>query len=92
LLQLGNDGGFSQKYYSHSLLNTLSWSKGLHSVRFGSDIRLLYDNSVTFGNVSPRMNFDQNDTRGPLDNSPNAPFGQGLASLLFGIPTGALPM
>jgi len=88
LLQLGNDGGFSQKYYSHSLLNTLSWTKGLHSVRFGADVRLLYDNSVTYGNVSPRMNFDQNYTRGPLDNSPNSPFGQGLASLLFGIPTG----
>ncbi|MBI3679342.1 MAG: TonB-dependent receptor [Acidobacteria bacterium] len=88
LLQLGNDGGFRQTYYSHSLLNTMSWTKGLHSVRFGADLRLLYDNSVTYGNVSPRLNFDQNYTRGPLDNSPNAPFGQGLSSLLFGIPTG----
>ncbi|MBI3208264.1 MAG: TonB-dependent receptor [Candidatus Solibacter usitatus] len=88
LLQLGNDGGFRQTYYSHSLLNTLSWTKGLHAVRFGVDARLLYDNSYTFGNVSPRLNFDQNYTRGPLDNSTNSPFGQGLASMLFGIPTG----
>jgi hypothetical protein len=90
LLQLGNDGGFRQTYYSHSLLNTLSWSKGLHAIRFGADMRLLYDNSSTYGNVSPRLNFDQNYTRGPLDNSPNAPFGQGLASMMFGIPTGGL--
>ena len=88
LLQLGNDSGFSQKYYSHSLLHTLSWTRGLHSVRFGADARLLYDNSVTYGNVSPRLNFDPLYTRGPFDNSPNAPAGQGLASLLFGIPTG----
>ncbi|MBI4873667.1 MAG: TonB-dependent receptor [Acidobacteria bacterium] len=88
LLQLGNAGGFRETYYSHSLLNTLSWTKGLHAIRFGADIRLLYDNSTTYGNVSPRLNFDPNYTRGPLDNSTNAPFGQGLASMLFGIPTG----
>lgn len=88
LLQLGNDGGFRQTYYSHSLLHTLSWTKGLHAVRFGADMRLLYDNSYTYGNVSPRMNFDTAYTRGPLDNSTSAPFGQGLASMMFGIPTG----
>src|SRR5262249_38307468 len=84
LLALGNDGGFRQTYYSHSLLNTLSWTKGLHPVRFGADLRAQYTNSSTFGNASPAYTFNQTYTRGPLDNSPNAPAGQGLASFLFG--------
>ena len=88
LLTLGNDSGFRQTYYSHSLLNTWSWIKGLHSVRFGADVRLQYDNSYNYGNVSPRLNFAETYTRGPLDNSPAAPNGQALASLLLGIPTG----
>jgi len=88
LLTLGNDSGFRQTYYSHSLLNTWSWIRGLHSVRFGADVRIQYDNSYSYGNVSPRLNFAETYTRGPLDNSPAAPNGQGLASLLLGIPTG----
>lgn len=88
LLTLGNNSGFRQTYYSHSLLNTWSWIKGLHSVRFGADVRIQYDNSYNYGNVSPRLNFAETYTRGPLDNSPVAPNGQALASLLLGIPTG----
>jgi hypothetical protein len=88
LLQLGNDGGFSRKNYTHTLLGLLTWVKGSHSVKFGSDSRLMYENNKTYNNVSPRMDFSTTFTRGPLDNSPAAPAGQGLASLLFGIPTG----
>lgn len=88
LLQLGNDGGFKRVNYTHSLLNVLNWMRGNHSVRAGADLRLLYENNKTYGNVSPRLDFGQTYTRGPLDNSPVAPAGQGLASMLFGIPTG----
>lgn len=88
LLQLGNDGGFSQKYYTHSLLSVVNWSKGTHSVKWGFDGRLTRENSTTYGNVSPAYDFANTYTLGPLDNSPAAPAGQGLASLLFGIPTG----
>jgi hypothetical protein len=55
---------------------------------FGADLRRQYVNGVTYGNVSPRMNFNPDYTRGPMDNSADAPAGQGLASFLFGIPTG----
>ncbi len=88
MLQLGNDGGFNQPTYTHTLLTALNWTQGAHSMRFGFDGRSLYDNAYTYGNVSPRLNFAENFTRGPLDNSPIAPNGQGLASFLFGIPTG----
>jgi len=88
LLQLGNDGGFKQPIYTHSLLTTVNWTRGSHSMRFGFDGRSVYDNGYTYGNVSPRLNFAETYTRGPVDNSPVAPFGQGIASLLLGIPTG----
>jgi hypothetical protein len=88
LLQLGNDGGFKQPTYSHTLLSVLNWTRGAHSVRFGFDGRLLYDNGYTYGNVTPRMDFSTAYTRGPLDNSPAGPNGQGIASFLLGIPTG----
>ena len=38
--------------------------------------------------VSPQINFSNAWTRGPLDNSPAAPFGQDFASFLVGLPTG----
>lgn len=89
VLQLGNDGGFSQKYYTHSLLTVLNWTKATHSVKWGFDGRLMMENSKTYGNVSPSYNFASTYTQGPLDNSPASPgVGQNLASLLFGIPTG----
>jgi hypothetical protein len=87
LLALGNDGGYSRKNYTHTLLGLLTWVKGNHSVKFGSDSRLMFENNKNYGNVSPRLEFNVNYTRGPLDNSPAAPAGQGLASLLFDIPT-----
>ncbi|MBI3279423.1 MAG: TonB-dependent receptor, partial [Acidobacteria bacterium] len=87
-LQLGNDGGFQRTNYSHSLLSVLNWSRGSHSLKFGFDGRLLLETNKNYGNISPRLDFGQTYTRGPLDNSPVAPAGQGLASLLFGIPTG----
>jgi hypothetical protein len=88
LLQLGNDGGFRQPTYNHSLLAVLNRTRGAHSLRAGFDGRTLYDNAYNYGNVSPALNFAETYTRGPLDNSTVAPTGQGLASLLFGIPTG----
>ncbi len=88
LMQLGNDGGFNTVTYTHSLLAVVSRMRGDHSFRFGADLRAMYDNSKTYGNVSPQLNFDATYTRGPLDNSAAAPAGQGLASFLFGIPTG----
>lgn len=89
VLQLGNDGGFSRKYYTHSLLAVTNWTKGAHGIKWGFDGRVMMENSKDYGNVSPAYNFGDTYTRGPLDNSPGSPgAGQSLASLLFGIPTG----
>jgi len=88
MLPLGNDGGFDQRYYTHSLLSVLNWTRGKHSLKFGFDGRLTFDNSTTFGNVSPALTYGDLYTRGPLDNSPGSPgAGQNFASMLYGIPT-----
>jgi len=88
LLQLGNNGGFSQYNYSHSLLGVLNWTRGNHSLKMGFDGRLMLESYQAHGNVSPNFDFGNTYVLGPLDNSPAAPAGQSTASLLYGIPTG----
>jgi hypothetical protein len=89
LMQLGQDGGFTQNNYSHSLLATLDKVRGNHALKAGVDARAMYDNTTTYGNVAPHFDFAAAYTRGPVDNSAaSSGFGQGLASLLLGIPTG----
>ena len=87
---LGADGG------TRDITNYYSWAanfthmRGNHSVKFGLDYRILQENGIAWGNVSPNIAFDTAWTRGPLDNSPVAPgsMGQGMASFLLGLPTG----
>jgi hypothetical protein len=69
LVTLGNDGGFAQKDYSHSLLTTLNKTAGKHSFKTGVDARLMYENNQTYGNASPHLDFADSYTHGPLDNS-----------------------
>jgi hypothetical protein len=65
----------------------LSWTRGNHLFRFGLEYRVYREHTYDFGNTVPSENFASNWTGGPLDNSPAAPIGQGLASFLFGLPT-----
>ncbi len=60
-----------------------------HALKFGADYRLYFKNENSPNvNSTGRIRFQTNYTRGPLDNSPAAPRGQGLAALLLGQPTG----
>ena len=86
--QLGYGGGSSSSVYYHTFAGTLTKTRGNHSLRAGGEYRLMRENAFAFGNVAPALDFQPGWTRGPLDNSPAAPIGQGLASLLFGLPTG----
>ncbi len=70
---------------------TLAFDKvrGAHSVKFGASYRIYYKNQVNPDiNSTGQITFGDTYTRGPLDNSPASPRGQGLASLLLGLPTG----
>ena len=89
LMNLGSDGGSFTSNYSNSLLAVLSCMKGGHSLKFGFDGRLIRNNTLAFGNVSPQLSFGSAYTNGPLNNAAAAPgFGQSMASFLYGIPTG----
>jgi carboxypeptidase family protein/TonB-dependent receptor-like protein len=60
-----------------------------HTVKVGGDFRI-YQNSQSQWHSSSTGNFafGTSWTQGPFDNSPASPKGQGLASLLLGLPTG----
>ncbi len=72
----------------HNGFGQLTHLRGNHSLKLGGELRRMLENIYSFGNVSPAYTFGTTWTQGPLDNSPAAPIGQGLAALLLGRPTG----
>ena len=86
--QLGNGGGQTTKTAYHTFGGTLTKMASQHSVKMGAEFRLLRETGIAYGNVAPQFNFGSAYTNGPVDNSPAAPIGQGLASMLLGLPTG----
>jgi len=84
---LGGAGGSLSSIYYHTFGVTVTRMQGGHSLRMGAEYRLMRENGFSYGNVAPALNFSSTYTRGPLDTSPAAPIGQGLASLLYGIAT-----
>jgi hypothetical protein len=76
---------------THMWVGNFTKLQGSHNLKFGTEFRL----GRAFGNrfpeqVSPALSFPNTYTRGPLDNSPAAPVGQELASMLLGIPGGSM--
>ncbi|HEX4949494.1 MAG TPA: carboxypeptidase-like regulatory domain-containing protein [Blastocatellia bacterium] len=85
---IGQDGGNQRSIYYHVFGSTFTKIVNSHSVKFGGEYRLQRENGFNYGNVAPTFTFAEAYTRGPLDNSPVAPIGHGLASFLLGVPTG----
>ncbi len=73
-------------YYTAS--NDVTWTKGPAIFRFGAEYRLFRSNNYALGGQNPTFAFNSTYTNGPLDNAAASPIGQGLASLLLGIPSG----
>lgn len=59
-----------------------------HTLRFGAGYRVYRRNSYDYGQSAGVLTFSTNWTRGPFDTSAASPIGQGMASLLYGLPTG----
>jgi hypothetical protein len=60
-----------------------------HSLKFGLEYRIYRENQYSNDNTNTgQLDFGTTWTVGPLDNSPAAPIGQGLASFLLGLPSG----
>ncbi len=61
---------------------------GSHAMKIGGEFRAYRKNQYNQAAVSTgSFTFNTNYTKGPFDNSPASPIGQGLASMLFGIVT-----
>ncbi len=88
LQALSRDNGYSTVTNYHFLTGNVTHTRGNHSLRFGGETRVFQENRYSWGNYTPAIDFQTTWTRGPLDNSPAAPIGQGLASFLLGLPTG----
>ena len=81
------DGFFTTDVYN--VTGSMIWLVGNHNMKFGTEYRQYVEHSSRFPTaVSPRINFSNTYTRGPLDNSAAAPRGQDFASFLLGVPTG----
>jgi len=81
------DGWFTTDVYS--VTGNLMWLLGSHNTKFGSEYRYYIEDGSRFSTAaSPQINFSPTWTRGPLDNSAVAPYGQDFASFLLGLPTG----
>ncbi len=81
------DGWFTTDVYSAT--GNLMWLVGSHNMKFGTEYRYYIEDASRFSTAnSPQINFSNTWTRGPIDNSAPAPFGQDFASFLLGLPTG----
>jgi hypothetical protein len=81
------DGYFTTDVYSAT--GTLMWLVGRHSMKLGTEYRYYSEDASRFSTAAaPQINFSNTWTRGPLDNSAAAPFGQDFASFLLGLPSG----
>jgi hypothetical protein len=67
LVTLGNDSGFAQKDYSHSLLATLNKTAGKHSFKTGVDARLMYENDPCGPERKPRQHPVRHGQRGSAE-------------------------
>lgn len=84
----GDSGGDRTPYDTFQIFATVTKMHGRHTLKFGTDVREARESSASYGNSSGSFTFREDYTRGPLDNSPTAPTGQDLASLVLGYPTG----
>jgi hypothetical protein len=89
LATLGNEAYDRVTQDLHSFFAGLNKQHANHNLKAGLDARLYRETQARFGEASGNFSFSTNYTRGPLDNSPTSPsgVGQGLASLLLGIPS-----
>ncbi len=76
--------GHQNSYFGGNVSHT----RGSHTLKTGAEWRVIQANQTSPGRVSPSFTFGTDWTKGPLDTSAAAPIGQGLASFLFGQPTG----
>lgn len=86
----GSTSGEDRPVNNHTVSANLTKAHGTHSIRTGVEFRAYQETDKFFGfQQTGTFNFDSTWTRGPLDNSPNAPgsLGQSVAAFLLGLPS-----
>lgn len=86
---IGADQGdqLIQSNKAWSYMGTMTWIRGSHNVKFGSDNRV-YQLNNTQGISGMNFAFNRTFTQGPNPNTAGATSGFGLATFLLGTPTG----
>lgn len=88
LSELSMQGDAPRYNDTHDFALNATTTARSHTLRYGVNYRVYRENSYDFDFASGSFSFGTNWTRGPLDTSPSAPMGQGMASFLYGLPTG----
>ncbi len=71
----------------HNPVVAMTWLKGKHNMRFGTDMRFIREFRNRFpADSSPNLIYDSEYTSGPFNTSPDPQLGGQIASFLLGIP------
>src|SRR6185437_304093 len=69
----------------------INWIKTRHNIKFGTDLQLIKLNAYNSQYSAGQFNFDRTYTQGPDPSSNTLNGGNGLASLLLGVPVAGTP-
>ena len=87
---LGNSGQNYSTQMSHILQASLTKIHGAHTLKTGADFRVYYDNQLQNTVAQGNLTLSSNWTQGPNPNQASATAGNGVATLLLGIPSGSM--
>jgi len=87
---IGQNFAGAQNSSIYSFQPTWTLMRGKHSFRTGYDFRAYLNDQSFDVHSAGRYDFARSSLTRQLDNSPNAPIGQDLASLLLGFPSGGV--
>lgn len=87
ITSIGSNSGSQAGQLYQNLFASATHLRGSHSLRLGLEYRVTQITNNNWGNVTPAYNFSSDWTTA-TDTSAAAPIGQGLASFLYGLPTG----
>jgi hypothetical protein len=86
--QITSDTDSNRPFNIFQIFGDIVKIKGAHTFKFGADAREQRDSNIGYGQSQGNYTFNNNWTRGPLDNSSAAPVGQDFAAFMYGLPTG----
>ncbi len=87
---LGNGAQNFSTQTAHTFLGSATQIKGTHTIKYGAEYRAIYNNQLQNSIASGNLAFGSNFTQGPNPNQASTTAGNGIATMLLGVPTGSL--